>query len=246
MILVYDYLKPLTPEEREAQTRQEIEERQIKVKQAQEKARMQRKQEQENKSTIAKIEKEETKRKEEAFQREVTQGLSKTQIKDLERLQQIKVSLGHHTNNPDKVAELQAEYNVILADLIKDGKNMGTITFTPHTYYTSESGIILLPKENGKGYTLREGTLGKFEITNKTLQCDSNGLPSKITQPSVIPRSNIQLPDTWNVRIQEQQPKEVPTKTGVSKVLKFQSKEELEKDKRQLTNKEVKQRKKLF
>jgi hypothetical protein len=114
------------PTQEEIQKQKENKELQSKVKQAQEQARIERKQEQENKSTIAKIDREEAKRKEEAFQREVTQGLSKTQIEDLERLQQIKVSLGHHTNNPDKVAELQAEYNVILADLIKDGKNMGT------------------------------------------------------------------------------------------------------------------------
>ena len=88
----------LTPEE--TQKQKENEELQAKVKQAQEQARIQRKQEQENKSTIAKIDREEAKRKEEAAQREVTQGLSKTQIEDLERLQQIEVSLGHHGEQP--------------------------------------------------------------------------------------------------------------------------------------------------
>jgi hypothetical protein len=233
------------PTQEEIQKQKENEELQSKVKQAQEQARIQRKQEQENRSTIAKIDREEAKRKEEASQREVTQGLSKTQIEDLERLQQIEVSLGHHANNPDKVAELKAEYKVLMADLTKDGKNMGTITFTPHTYYTSESGIMLLPNERGKGYTLREGRLGNFEITNKTLQCDSNGLPSKIIQPSVIPRSNIQLPDTWTVKIQDQQPKTEPTKTGISRVLKFQSAEELQKNARPLTHTEVNKRRVL-
>ena len=118
---------------------------------------------------------------------------------------------------------------------------MGAITFTPHTYYTSNSGIILIPNENGKGYTLREGLLGKFDSTDKVLECDSNGLPAKITQPSTIPRSNISLPNVWAVKIQEQATKEEP-KTGISNKLKFQSKEELQKDKRELTPSEANRR----
>jgi hypothetical protein len=237
--LVYDYLKPLTPEEREAQTRQEIEERKALVQTEKERLRRQREQRENEKTLIAKTEKETNEQKRQADWANITYGLSKEQIKILERLIQIEPSIGNNE-------ELHAEYNVLMRELTKTGKDMGEIVLTPHTYYTSESGILIIPNAQGN-FTLREGTLGKFETTDKTLVNDDNTkLPSKITQPAVIPKSNIQLPNIWTIKIQEQPTKEPEKKTGISNRLKSQSKEELEKVKRQLTNKEEKQRKKLF
>ncbi len=79
--------------------------------------------------------------------------------------------------------------------------------------------------------TLRQGYIGKFEVCEKTLENDPvTKLPKKITQQSVLPNTNIQIPYTWSVRIEEHEQK-VDSKTGISNRLKFQSKEELEKDK---------------
>lgn len=84
-----------------------------------------------------------------------------------------------------------------------------------------------------------------IEVTNTTISSDNYGEPvDHIYTLKVAPSVDSTIENSKP--LPSKQPTKEEPKTGISKRLKFQSKEELEKDKRQLTNKEEKQRRKLF
>lgn len=209
----------------------QIEERKALIQQEKERLRVQREQREKEQAVKSKMDKEAFERKQKAYWENIIYGLSESQIKTLERLIEIEPKIGSNE-------ELHAEYIVLMTELIKGGRCMGEMVFTPHIYYASKNGGVLLIPDGQGNFTLREGCLGSFDTTDKILVNDPNTkLPSKITQPASIPKSNIQLPNVWTVKIEdtENTEKTEPKKTGILNRLKFQSKEQLEKDVRPLT-----------
>lgn len=123
----------------------------------------------------------------------------------------------------DKRAELQAEFEVCLKSLVEKGRIMGTKTFVPLTVYVSTNDYSLIV-----GNTYHEGTIGRFDVTDKMLELDSEGKPSFITKPSHIEKSNISITDKWLVVITDPSKLEQP-KPNKSPDLNLKQPKEMEK-----------------
>ena len=119
--------------------------------------------------------------------------------------------------------DLQTEYNTILQRFLAKGRNMGTMTFVPFTIYISTTGNgLLIPTGNGNA-DYRAGTIGAFTSTDRMAEIDPKTKTLKITQPSMIPKTNLPISNKWTVVIQDKAPEQVG---NTPYTIKFQSPED--------------------
>jgi hypothetical protein len=90
------------------------------------------------------------------------------------------------------------------------GRNMGTMTFVPMTVYISATGHgLLIPRGNGN-FDYREGGIGAFTSTDRMIERDPKTKELKITQPSMMQKSNLPISNKWTVRIEDKTPEQEP------------------------------------
>ena len=145
--MVMNFKQP-TSEELEAQRQQEIEERKAIVEADKQRRIAEREQRDRNLALSAKVNAEQQQRRQEAERAQLTEGLDKYQIEDLDRLYELEPQI---TRSSGTVREdLQTEYNTILQRFLAKGRYCGTMTFVPMTIYVSTTGYgLLIPTGNG-------------------------------------------------------------------------------------------------
>ena len=224
--MVMNFKQP-TSEELEAQRQQEIEERKAIVEADKQRRIAEREQRDRNLALSAKVNAEQQQRRQEAERAQLTEGLDKYQIEDLDRLYELEPQI---TRSSGTVREdLQTEYNTILQRFLAKGRYCGTMTFVPMTIYVSTTGHgLLIPTGNGNA-DYREGSIGSFTSTDRMAEIDPKTKTLKITQPSMIPKTNLPISNKWTVVIQDKAPEQVGNKLYT---IKFQTPEELQKQTR--------------
>ena len=163
-----------------------------------------------------------------AFEREKEQRLAnllygfneEQQSYLLEYLKLIGITPNNIESKYDPDSAKKAVYNhekhfKLIEMFSKEGKTIGTKTFTPITCLVG-NGCLIIPDNNGKLY-YQEGIFGKFEMTEKSLVVDSNGYPIKIGRASTIRELNLPIIEYETVIIKDpkepEQSKTIPNKS---------------------------------
>lgn len=205
-----------TPEELEAHRQEEIAERKAEIETLKLRRIAEREQRERNLALAGKANAEQQKRRQEAERAQLTEGLDKHQIEDLDRLYELEPQITRSTGTVRE--DLQSEYNLILQRFLTKGRNCGTMTFAPVTIYISTTGQgLLIPSGNGN-FVYREGSIGAFTTTDRTTEIDPKTKMLKIIAPSMIPKSNLSILNKWTVVIENKAPEtQQPVKAAIPK-----------------------------
>ncbi len=174
-----------------------------------------REQRERNLALAGKANAEQQKRRQEAERAQLTEGLDKHQIEDLDRLYELEPQISRSSGTVRE--DIQAEYDAILQRLLVKGRNCGTMTFVPLTIYFSVTGNgLLIPSGNGN-FLYREGDIGAFTTTDRTTEIDPKTKMLKIIAPSTIPKTNLSIFNKWAVVIEDKVPEaKQPVKVAIS------------------------------
>jgi hypothetical protein len=200
------------------------------------KRRLQREEIQKQQAAIAKLNVEEEKRKAEDLIARQTVGMSDAQVKIYRRLMQLEPLL--QSSAGDQKQDVKAEYDILLSELIKEGRTVGSVSFVPQTIWVSTSGHGLIDTQG----RYHQGVLGSYETTSWLLKEDPKTHEPYLGRIGNIDHTNLLIEDRLVVVILDKFPDPVP---NIKHPPLFPKKQELS-EPRPVTPKEIKEKRKRF
>jgi hypothetical protein len=233
MITVTDYTTP-TPEDKIRADQERIAETQRLVDAAKQANYDERVRRTAQAHIYEKIDEQSRRRKYEELIESQCRGMDKVQRKIYERMMELGPIIDSSTG--DKRDDARAEYSVLLAKLVENGRVVDSITFVQEPILVSTSGHGLIYQGH-----YHAGVVGSFDHTDWILKQDSKTGQLFLAKMSNIDKTNILIMDKVLINIVDEYPKVVSNKSPDI----FPKKQELP-DARPIKPEEQKKRRKFF
>lgn len=154
-----------------------------------------------------KMDKDNKQRRDKEFLEAQTFGMNPHQKKTYERLMQLQSHIESSSGNQRE--DYQAEYAVLIEELVKEGRIVGTSYFVPATVLINVSGNGVVD-DKGKYH---DGTFSAYQTTPWLLEKDKESGERFLTKMGVIDKTNILIKDKIKIVILDKTPEPVPNKS---------------------------------